>query len=206
MTIKTKRNMETNEFNIEELRRQYNLLQQKVESQQIVNDRLLRESMKRKQSWSKNYVYSEILFCIPAFLICGLSLVEHDVVSIWPIVAVLPLMVADMVLDYRFNVFKRDAFQQKNLMGLARKMIKYKEWSGLQMRIFVPLILLWAVWMFIDIIGHSNGDVTFCWVMTISIIIGLVAGLAFAFHVDRRIQRDRQEVIDQIMAMQNAEA
>ena len=55
------------EKNFEELRNQFAILKEQLNKQEIVNDRLLRETMKAKKrdiNSSKNLEYGCVLFCL----------------------------------------------------------------------------------------------------------------------------------------------
>lgn len=200
--------METTAFNIDELRQQYSLLQQKVESQQIINDRLLRESMSRKQSWSRDCVYLELFVGLPFLALFLGGMVVHNAVSIWPVITFIPLVIADVALDYRMNVLSRDAFSRGNLMQTARRMVKYQKITRLQTVIGTPLSVLWAVWFIVEMLGHEGSPLDYDNLIggVIGGCIGLVVGVIVVYYVVRRILRDRQEIIDQIKVMEEGEA
>ena len=64
-----------NEHNMNELeamRSQMQLLKQKLDNQEIVNDQLLRNAMKGKMSWINKYIWFELLVLLP---VCTLNFV-----------------------------------------------------------------------------------------------------------------------------------
>ena len=63
--------METNNNNInelEQLREQMSIFKDKLNKQQIINDQLVRNTMKSKLSWIKSFVWGEIII-IPILLL-----------------------------------------------------------------------------------------------------------------------------------------
>ena len=64
-----------NEHNMNELeamRGQMQLLKQKLETQEIVNDQLIRNAMSGKMSWIRKYIWFELLVLFP---VCTLNFV-----------------------------------------------------------------------------------------------------------------------------------
>ena len=70
-----------NEHNMNELeamRGQMQLLKQKLETQEIVNDQLIRNAMSGKMSWIRKYIWFELLVLFP---VCTLNFVELKMMS-----------------------------------------------------------------------------------------------------------------------------
>ena len=60
--------METQNNELELMRQQMDILKSKLDNEQIVNERLMRESMKNKMSWIHKFVWAEI-FIVPLLII-----------------------------------------------------------------------------------------------------------------------------------------
>src|SRR5574344_1933836 len=52
---------ENNIQELEEMRQQLNILQEKLDQQDIVNEKLLKSSMKSKMSWIVKYIIGEVI-------------------------------------------------------------------------------------------------------------------------------------------------
>ena len=66
----------------EEMRLSLNALKNKLDKQEIVNDRLLRESMKSKMSWIKKYLWFAVA-AVPFVALCFLPMTIMLNLSWW---------------------------------------------------------------------------------------------------------------------------
>ncbi len=187
---------------LEEMRRQMAILQEKLHNETIVNDRLLRESMKHNYSSINRYLVLEstILMPIIVFAFPFIALVFH--LSWGPVIAIILLCLASVVFDYKVNHIKDEAFMGDNLIPTALRLQRAKRLSALQMLVSLPLILLWFVWFIIDFFQSINYDsealTSAAWGGLTGGCIGLVCGLIFAIQLYHKQQKTRQQVIDQI--------
>lgn len=199
--------MNTDNFSIDELRSQYSLLQKKLENQQIVTDTLVRNSMRHRQSWSRNYVWFEIFLLLPLCILIAI-IIPYTGESSWgPWIAIIPVLLADVYADYKFNILRGDAFMRENLVDTANRMAKYKLYTRYQLMISLPLVVLWCIWLVIDFSNNAPAgiDSGYKTGMIISMSIGGVLGAIIGFIITRKMQRDRQFIIDQIHEMEAGE-
>lgn len=198
--------MNTDNFSIDELRSQYSLLQQKLESQQIVTDTLVRDSMRHRQSWSRNYVWFEIFFLLPICLLIVFIYPSSGWFSWAPWLAIIPVLLGDVYADYKFNILRGDAFMRENLVDTANRMAKYKLYTRYQLMITLPLLVLWCIWLVIDFANNAPADLaSYKTSMIIGLCVGGVLGGTIGFLITRKMQRDRQLIIDQIKELQDSE-
>ncbi len=187
---------------LEEMRRQMAILQEKLHNEAIVNDRLLRESMKHNYSSINRFLSVEATILMPViiFVFPLLPLIFH--LSWGPVIAIILLCLADTIFDYKVNHIKDEAFMGDNLIPTALRLQRAKRLSALQMLVSLPLILLWFVWFIIDFFLSINYDsealTSAAWGGLTGGCIGLVCGLIFAIQLYHKQQKTRQQVIDQI--------
>lgn len=187
---------------LEEMRRQMAILQEKLHNETIVNDRLLRESMKHSYSSINRYLVLEstILMPIIVFAFPFIALVFH--LSWGPVIAIILLCLASVVFDYKVNHIKDEAFMGDNLIPTALRLQRAKRLSALQMLVSLPLTLLWFAWFIVDFFQSINYDsealTSAAWGGLTGGCIGLVCGLIFAIQLYHKQQKTRQQVIDQI--------
>lgn len=178
------------------------ILQEKLHNETIVNDRLLRESMKHSYSSINRYLSVEATILMPViiFVFPLLPLIFH--LSWGPVIAIILLCLADTIFDYKVNHIKDEAFMGDNLIPTALRLQRAKRLSALQMLVSLPLILLWFVWFIIDFFLSINYDsealTSAAWGGLTGGCIGLVCGLIFAIQLYHKQQKTRQQVIDQI--------
>lgn len=187
---------------LEEMRRQMAILQEKLDNETIVNERLLRESMKHNYSSINRYLSVEATILMPIIIIAfpALALIFH--LSWEPVIAVILLCLADVIFDYKVNHIKDEAFMGDNLIPTALRLQRAKRLNVLQMMVFLPLMILWFVWFIIDFfqsIDYQDELLTAsAYGGIVGGCIGLVCGLIFAIQLYRKQQKTRQQVIDQI--------
>ena len=177
-------------------------LQEKLHNEAIVNDRLLRESMKHNYSSINRFLSVEATILMPViiFVFPLLPLIFH--LSWGPVIAIILLCLADTIFDYKVNHIKDEAFMGDNLIPTALRLQRAKRLSALQMLVSLPLILLWFAWFIVDFFQSINYDseilTSAAWGGLTGGCIGLVCGLIFAIQLYHKQQKTRQQVIDQI--------
>ena len=187
---------------LEEMRRQMAILQEKLDNETIVNERLLRESMKHNYSSINRYLSVEATILMPIIIIAfpALALIFH--LSWGPVIAVILLCLADTIFDYKVNHIKDEAFMGDNLIPTALRLQRAKRLTVLQMMVSLPLMILWFAWFIIDFfqsIDYQDELLTAsAYGGIVGGCIGLVCGLIFAIQLYRKQQKTRQQVIDQI--------
>ena len=187
---------------LEEMRRQMAILQEKLDNETIVNERLLRESMKHNYSSINRYLSVEATIRMPIIIIAfpALALIFH--LSWGPVIAVILLCLADVIFDYKVNHIKDEAFMGDNLIPTALRLQRAKRLTVLQMMVSLPLMILWFAWFIIDFfqsIDYQDELLTAsAYGGIVGGCIGLVCGLIFAIQLYRKQQKTRQQVIDQI--------
>lgn len=187
---------------LEEMRRQMAILQEKLDNETIVNERLLRESMKHNYSSINRYLSVEATILMPIIIIAfpALALIFH--LSWGPVIAVILLCLADVIFDYKVNHIKDEAFMGDNLIPTVLRLQRAKRLTVLQMMVSLPLMILWFAWFIIDFfqsIDYQDELLTAsAYGGIVGGCIGLVCGLIFAIQLYRKQQKTRQQVIDQI--------
>ena len=178
------------------------ILQEELHNEAIVNDRLLRESMKHNYSSINRFLSVEATILMPViiFVFPLLPLIFH--LSWGPVIAIILLCLASVVFDYKVSHIKDEAFMTDDLIPTALRLQRAKRLSALQMLVSLPLTLLWFAWFIVDFFQSINYDseilTSAAWGGLTGGCIGLVCGLIFAIQLYHKQQKTRQQVIDQI--------
>jgi hypothetical protein len=121
--------MENNNTNneLELLRQQMNMLKEKLDAQEIVNDRLVTKSMRKEMGWIKRWVYIQFAL-IPFVALIWLGLKYILGLSWWNYACLTLLCVFFVYIDYAINIKAlSDAdYYKNNLIETARKLVKMK--------------------------------------------------------------------------------
>ena len=186
-----------NDFDLENMRQQMTKLKNKLNQQEIVNDRLMRRSMRNEVNTitRRYYIIMAVgLFMVPygywCFVkLCGLSLFFWIVSSIF-------MLVCAGATYYTLRKINDPNLMNRNLVEARRKVASAKKFEANWLFFGIPAVVLWLSWFLYETYqinggAYSNG---FFWGGCIGGIIGAICGLSLNF----RTQRQYQDIIDQI--------
>ena len=189
--------MDNENFDLEEMQQQIETLKNKLNKQEIVNDRLIRRSMKNEVDTitRRYYIIMAIgLFMIPygyfCFVkLCGLSLFFWIVTSIFMLVCV-------GATFFTLCKINNPNLMNRNLVEARKKVASAKKFEANWLFFGIPAVVLWLGWFLYEVYqlhGGALGNGLF-WGGCIGGIIGAICGLSINF----RTQRQYQDIIDQI--------
>ena len=186
-----------NDFDLENMRQQMTKLKNKLNQQEIVNDRLMRRSMRNEVNTitRRYYIIMAVgLFMVPygywCFVkLCGLSLFFWIVTSIF-------MLVCAGATYYTLRKINDPNLMNRNLVEARRKVASAKKFEANWLFFGIPAVVLWLSWFLYETYqinggAYSNG---FFWGGCIGGIIGAICGLSLNF----KTQRQYQDIIDQI--------
>ena len=184
-------------FDLENMRQQMTTLKNKLNQQEIINDRLIRRSMKNEVNTitRRYYIIMALgLFMIPygywCFVkLCGLSLFFWIVSSIFMLVCVGATL-------YTLCKINDSNLMNRNLVEARKKVASAKKFEANWLFFGIPAVVLWLGWFLYETYqlhggAFSNG---LFWGGCIGGIIGAICGLSMNF----KTQRQYQDIIDQI--------
>lgn len=182
---------------MEDMRLQMNTLKKKLQQQEIVNDRMIRHSMKSTAgNISRRYRFIMVLclLMIPysywAFvMLSGFSL------PFW-IFTCIVMLVCLAGTYYNSRNLADQNMMTNNLVDVRRRMARAKKFDANWLFLGIPLILVFMGWFMYEAHlqhGDSLHDGLF-WGGCIGAVVGAIAGFSLHF----KTQRQYQEIIDQI--------
>ena len=166
---------------VDELRQQLALFKQRLNQQEIVNDRLLRHSMNaRLNIFTKTSVIMDAigLLFMPIILIA-----LHAIGVPWYIGAFVLLMV---IIELAYNISAHRHLQRlftegNDLLTVRRGLLRFKKTERLWMLIAVPLLILWLLAFYWQQ-GVFSGELTGAAASgLVTSAIGAFFGLLFCF-------------------------
>lgn len=137
--------MENQHLEFEELRQQMDMLKQKLEKQEIVNEQLLRQSMSNRVSWIHKYVIGEII-ALPFVFLLMIAFAAADNISWWCCAFILVLSVVDVFLDYKYNAHKAKQLMDGDLLQTAEQFVATRKKVLVQNTITGTLGFIWLAW------------------------------------------------------------
>lgn len=185
---------------LEEMRGQMQILKQKLGSQELVNDRLLRNAMSNKMSWVTKYIWFELWGLFPlCVLIFSLNKMLYPTMSWWPTLTILFFLLVDILFDFYINRVSESDWQEENLLKTADKLLKMKKLRWQQLVAVIPLVILlfgWYLWEFPSEIRLYT---------SIGGVIGGIIGFAIGLRILLKMQRINDDLIRQIRDMKSEE-
>ena len=182
-------NQNDNLQELEELRSQVAEFKNRVEQQEIVSRRLLREAMKGHVSWIKQMsIWCSVgeLVILP-FLVYALRSIVG--VSWLPIIVIGLVIVGEAV----FNFWNVSTIRDKHLavddvLSTQQRLITFKRREKLYTYGILPFILLWVVWLLFDV--YHGTDIPFPSsdrLLVDFVVIGItLAVLSYVFYREMR--------------------
>ena len=188
--------MNTNDLELEQMRQQMAILQNKLDNQAIVSDRFIRRSVSHSATTiNRRYLVISIvaLAMIPygywAFVkLNGLS------IALWIAMSVLVLAVVGFCI-YNGREMRRSDFTSGNLLDTKRKALAAKRRDNNWLWFGIPMATAWAVWVGWEMAQKMGADVKF---FIPFFIICSVAGIVMGLAVHFRTQRHYRDIIEQI--------
>jgi hypothetical protein len=188
-------NQNNNLQELESLRSQVAEFKSRMEKQEIVNHRLLKQAMTGHVSWFKKFnIWSDVIG------LCFMPLMAHFLREIgcsWaPIVFLLIIIVGELI----FNIWNTSSISSQRLMAddvltSRQRLLKFKQREQWQTVIEVPMLVLWAVWVFFDGAGYTS---EFHTAKITLFIFAFAIGLAIGFYLYSREMRSLNKAIKEI--------
>ena len=186
-----------NDFELENMRQQMTTLKNKLNQQEIVNDRLIRRSMKNEVGTitRRYYIIMALgLFMIPygywCFVkLCGLSLFFWIITSIF-------MLICTGATFYTYCKISDPNMMNRNLVEARKKVASAKKFEANWLFVGIPAVVLWMAWFLYETYQLHGGALSngLFWGGCIGGIIGAICGLSINF----KTQRQYQDIIDQI--------
>ena len=186
-----------NDFELESMRQQMNTLKNKLNQQEILNDRVMRRSMRNEVNTitRRYYIIMAVgLFMVPygywSFVkLAGLSLFFWIVTSIF-------MLICTGATYYTCHKINDPNLMNRNLVEARKKVASAKKFEADWLFFGIPAVVLWLGWFLYEVYQIHGGaiDNGFFWGGCIGGIIGAICGLSLNF----KTQRQYQAIIDQI--------
>ena len=189
--------MQNENFELENMRQQLATLKEKLNQQDILNDHIMRRSVKKDVNTITrryNIIMAIGLFMVPygywCFVkLCGLS---H---FFWIVTSIFMLICAGATF-YNSRKISDPELMSHSLVEARKKVASAKKFESNWLLFGIPAVILWISWFFYEIYqiqggGFNNG---FFWGGCVGGIIGAIIGIKMHF----KTQRQYQDIIDQI--------
>ena len=196
--------METmNDFELNNMRQQMETLKKKLEKQEIVNDRIIRQSMKKTASSISVRYY--IVMALGLLMVPYMYFVfyEHFGLSLaFSIASGIFMLVCTAATYYNSLNLSNSNMMHGNLLEVRRRMARAKKFDANWLFFGIPAIIVWLGWLGYEFY-QKDGETALA--MIIGAVVGGVIGAIIGFSMHFKTQRQYQEIIDQIEEMEDME-
>ena len=188
-------NQNNNLQELEQLRSQVAEFKNRLEQQEIVSERLLKQAMSGHVSWFKKLnVWADVVgLCFMPLV----ALFMREIGCSWaPIITLLVILIGELI----FNIWNTRSISSQHLMSndvmtSRQRLLRFKQRERWQTVIEVPIIVLWVVWVYFDSTAYTSQNHIDRSVWFISV---LVLGLAIGFYLYYREMRSLNKAIKDI--------
>ena len=182
---------------LEEMREQMNTLKKKLEQQEIINDRIIRQSLRRNTSSINRrytFVYIISLLMIPYGYWAFVKL-NGSSIGVWITMSILMLIVFGYTL-YTGRYLRANDLYNSNLIDARQKVAKAKKLDSDWLKFGIPTGLLWIIYFIYDKYQQISDD-SF-WIFAASMTVACILGVLIGLKIHYRNQDNYQEIVDQI--------
>lgn len=179
---------------LEQLKEQLSILKSKLEKETIVNDRLMRNAMKKNvKSINRNGWKITIIaaIAIPYCTWANKWLINMS----WGFVIVTDifLLIAIIYNYFTYQCLHAKDLMEGNLIDVSNNMLRMKRMHINWHKFSIPFLVVWLAWFVAENINVYDGKY-----ILIGGIVGLIIGGIFGICFFRRNRRMMSEVINQI--------
>ena len=187
--------METNTENmsLEMLRDQVAAFKERLDKQEIINDRLIRQAMKSHVSWVKNmntWVSVVGLLFLPLIIFA-----QNSIHASWlNITFISVMMIGEIIFNfYNVHTINDKLMSEGDIVTVRQKLLAYKRREKMQIMIETPLLIIWVIWFILDI--YNSGKDPYFLGGAVGAIIGGIIGIGIMGFLFSREMRSLNRAI-----------
>ena len=184
------------DMELDAMRQQMNTLKKKLDQQQIVNDHIIRQSMRKTAKSIKTRYYAIMALSLLMIPYTYLIFIERLGISLayWIATAVFMLICCGATYYNSLNVNIPNAMG-RNLIEVSSRMARAKKFDANWLFFGIPAVIVWLGWLTWEL---YQLDAEMTRYMVYGIICGAAIGLIAGFKMHHKTQSQYQEIIDAI--------
>ena len=179
------------EMNLEEMRNQFAILKEQLDKQEIVSDRLIRETMKAKNKDISSVKLTEYAWAALGLILIPTLYFTHITSLTFVIGTCLLIVLCIVSIHHIHKPVDKLNFMEDDLATMARVMAEFKKQYNRVHIMNIPICILWAVWFCYEIWEQEH---SFPYIALLGGIVGGIAG----FRQERKAMNAAQEIVDEI--------
>lgn len=179
---------------MEELKQQFAILTDKLESQEINNERLFRTVMKTKMKSINKYYYWLFFLGLPIIILCFQTFYSKGQVSLLFYVSTVLLAVLDTICGMVINKMGNNQWREADLLTARQTLVQMKQRRKKGEIISIPLVIIWLSFFVLEVFRSSAN----AFMLSTFVVIGGLLGLGIGLLAYRKMQRTNDELIREI--------
>mgnify|MGYP000481472826 FL=1 len=179
---------------MEELKQQLAILTDKLESQEINNERLFHTVMKTKMKSINKYYYWLFFLGLPIIILCFQTFYCKGQVSLLFYVSTVLLAVLDTICGMVINKMGNNQWQEADLLTARQTLVQMKQRRKKGEIISIPLVIIWLSFFVLEVFRSSAN----AFMLSTFAVIGGLLGLGIGLLAYRKMQRTNDELIREI--------
>ncbi|MCR5709693.1 MAG: hypothetical protein K6G79_04340 [Bacteroidales bacterium] len=184
--------MENNDNTLREMQEQMQQLREKLDSQKIVNERILKKSCSQTASRLRFKANLPILFGVAAILLAP-SL--HSLgVSMWFIIFTWAVMLVCIVATLLTN--RHIPQMDRDLVTATRELTRFKKIHAEWIKFAIPMIIVWVGLLCWDLFRNGNIDDP---MLQYSFLAGIATGIVLGGIIGFKTRRDQLNAADELL-------
>ena len=185
-----------NDKEMDAMRQQMSTLKKKLDQQEIVNDHIIRQSMRKTANSIKTRYYAIMAISLMMIPYTYMVLVIRQGISLsfWIATAVFMLVCCGATYYNSLNVNIPNAMG-RNLIEVSHRMARAKKFDANWLFFGIPAVIIWLGWLTWEFYQLDAETARY---MFYGIICGGIIGAICGFKMHFKTQRQYQEIIDQI--------
>ena len=187
----------------EEMRQQMAILKKKLEKQEIINESIIRQTIKKNASSILTHYYITTLLCILIIPFSYWVFVKLNQCSMafWIGTSIFMLICMGVSLYNSQNLKGTNLFE-KDLMESQSHLARAKKLDANWLLIGIPLCLIWLGWLTYELYCQGNEVANG---MFVGEFTGAAIGTAIGLFIHFKTQRQYKEMIEQIEELKKIE-
>ena len=193
------------EKTFEEMRNQFAILKNELKQQEIVNDRLLRTTMKSKTKDISNIKRFEFICVAICLVIYPFTYFTHVWSLAFAAATCVMVLFCAAATWYIHKPVEELNFMRDDFVTVARVMAKFKKQYDDWLHYVTPALLIpWASWACYEVVwkhAPEGMDTKGLVLMSLPLIFGLLLGAAIGYRKNREAVNAAQDILDEMDGM-----
>lgn len=165
----------TDNNEMEEMRRQMAVLKEKLEKEEILSDRLLRNTMQNQVRSIRRRANLSIVAGVCVLTVGPMAFSNLGTSNIFIVVTSIMMLVMMLLTVMMHSKLREADVRDGELLAVARNARRLKDDYRRWRNIGIPLMIVWLVWLVVEVM-HGQSDPTDSLIMLSPVVAGGIIG------------------------------